>query len=253
MSGIPLQTGIIYGPILSRRLGRSLGINLLPTGHKVCSFNCIYCQYGPAKPVLPDRIEAVFPPTYEVLWQVERALKKPRTINYLTFSGNGEPTMHPDFKNIARGVRSLRDKFRPEAQLAILSNSSGVTQPEVLTALTLMDAPMMKLDAGDERTFYAINRPAQPEDFWNVVNGLKKIPNLMIQSMLVDGEISNIHGPSFSAWVELMVNLQPHQIHIYSIERPPADEHVVPVSPQRLDKIALDLINNYDLKVQAFW
>jgi len=253
MSGIPLQTGIIYGPILSRRLGRSLGINLLPTSCKVCSLDCIYCQYGPAKPVLPDRIDKLFPTTDEVLWQVERALKKPRSINYLTFSGNGEPTLHPDFVHIVRGVQSLRNKFRPEVQLAILTNSTGDTQPDVLTALKMMDAPMMKLDAGDEQTFNAINRPAQPEEFWNFVDGLKKIPNLMIQSMLVDGEISNIKGPFFTAWVELLVDLEPHQIHLYSIERPPADERVVPVAPKKLEKIASDLKNNYNLKVNAFW
>jgi wyosine [tRNA(Phe)-imidazoG37] synthetase (radical SAM superfamily) len=253
MSGIPLQTGIIYGPILSRRLGRSLGINLLPTGCKVCSFNCIYCQYGPAKPVLPDHIDELFPAVDEVLRHVERALKKPRTINYLTFSGNGEPTLHPEFINIVRGVRFLRDKFRPEAQLAILSNSTGVTQPDVLAALNLMDVPMMKLDAGDEQTFTAINRPAQPEGFRNLVDGLKKIPNLRIQSMLVDGEISNVKGPSFTAWVDLLVDLQPHQIHIYSIERPPADEGLITVAPKKLEEIALELINNYGLKVKAFW
>lgn len=252
MTGIPLQPGIIYGPIRSRRLGRSLGINLLGSHGKACSFDCVYCQYGAAK-AIESIVEAEsLPTTDQILLEVEKALRKPRTIEFLTFSGNGEPTMHPDFPQIVEGVKSLRDQIRPGARLAILSNSSGVIHPEVFTALTQFDTPMMKLDAGDEQTFGAINRPAQAINFWEIVEGLKKLPNLIIQSMLVDGEISNVCGKPFKNWVKVLLELNPNEIHIYTIERPTAVSGLKPVSAQKLNEIELELLSHYNLPVKAY-
>ncbi len=253
MSGIPLQTGIIYGPILSRRLGRSLGINLLGTETKVCSLNCIYCQYGRAKPIDLIKDTACLPTTEEILKEVEKALKKPRTIDFLTFSGNGEPTLHPDFPTIVQGVISLRDKIRPDARLAILSNSSGVIHPGIVTALNYLDAPMMKLDAGDAETFAAINRPAQSIKFWDIVEGLRALPNLIIQSLFVDGEISNVRDKPFTNWVKVLIDLNPEEIHIYSISRPTADAGVIPVNPKKLQEIEAQLNKKYHLPVKAYW
>lgn len=252
MSGIPLQTGIIYGPIFSRRLGRSLGINLSGVDRKVCSFNCVYCQYGLARPIEPAEIGVGLPSVADVLGQVERALKKPRTIDYLTFSGNGEPTLHPVFPEIVRGVLALRDKLRPDAKLAILSNASRVTDPEIRSALQRLDAPMMKLDAGDELTFQAINRPAQPIRLADIVAGLSNLPNLMIQSMLLDGNISNVRGAAYAAWANLLVELNPRKVHIYSLDRPAAFEGVEAVSTARLEEIAADLRTRLHLEATAF-
>ena len=108
MSSMSLQSGIIYGPILSRRLGRSLGINLLPAKRKVCSFDCVYCQYGYTHDLNLHPMRAELPKPPEVFEAVEAALKKPRSMDYLTFSGNGEPTIHPDFPEIVRGVKATR-------------------------------------------------------------------------------------------------------------------------------------------------
>jgi wyosine [tRNA(Phe)-imidazoG37] synthetase (radical SAM superfamily) len=253
MSEIPLQAGIVYGPILSRRLGRSLGINLLPLNRKVCSFDCIYCQYG-SENVTESRERGVpFPTVSEVLTCVESALRKPRTIDYLTFSGNGEPTLHPEFPDIVKGVLSLRNDLRPQAKLAILSNSSQVNDPEILSALQLLDVPMMKLDAGDEKTFEAINRQAKTVEFAELVNGLKRIKNLVIQSLLIDGVISNTSGDAFDAWVETLVDLQPCEIHIYSIDRPTPVSGILAVNADRLEKIACELQKKYFFPVKAFW
>jgi wyosine [tRNA(Phe)-imidazoG37] synthetase (radical SAM superfamily) len=253
MSGIPLQSGIIYGPILSRRLGRSLGINLLPVNRKLCTFDCVYCQYGPAVVSEAKMTKDYFPSLSEVLTEVEKALKKPRTIDYLTFSGNGEPTIHPDFPEIVTEVRKLRDRLRPEAKLAILSNSSRVSRPSILAALEQIDKPMMKIDAGDPQTFELINRPAKSIDFWEMVAGLRSLPNLMIQSMLVDGKDSNVQGDAYHSWVDLLVDLKPREIHIYSLDRPTAYDEVQPVSPQMLQGIAAELKTHYQLPVTAFW
>lgn len=252
MSGIPLQTSIIYGPIFSRRLGRSLGINLSGVDGKVCSFNCVYCQYGRAEPVQPADLRTGMPSIDEVLSQVERAMKKPRTIDYLTFSGNGEPTLHPEFPEIVRGVLALRDQYRPEARLAVLSNASRVTEPEIRSALQLLDAPMMKLDAGDEKTFRAINCPAHSVSFAEVIAGLKEMPNLMIQSMMLEGKITNVRGEAFEAWANLVAELNPGAIHIYSLDRPAAFGGVDCVSAARLEEIAADLRSQFQLEAFAF-
>lgn len=252
MSGIPLQAGVIYGPILSRRLGRSLGINLLPVDRKLCSFNCVYCQYGAAQAV-DEPSRSNFPKTADVLLEVEKALKKPRTIEYLTFSGNGEPTLHPDFVEIVQRVISLRDRLRPDAKLAILSNSSRVTDPEIVTSLKKFDAPMMKLDAGDQKTFQSINRPAPLFSLAEIVEGLQHIPKLIIQSMLIEGKFSNIHNEPYDAWVTALVDIQPREIHVYSTARPAADGRVESISPQILQRIAVNLNQRHKLTVKAFW
>ena len=253
MSGISLQPGIIYGPILSRRLGRSLGVNLLPSNRKVCSFNCTYCQYGFTQELMLHPIRSTLPKPPEVYAAVEAALKKPRSIDYLTFSGNGEPTIHPDFPEIVRGVKAIKDKLRPDARLAILSNSSKVNDPEVAAALRLFDAPIMKLDAGDQDTFEAINQPFRGLEIDKIVKGLKRLPILFIQSVLVEGVVSNIKGEAFEHWVEKLVELHPRIVQIYSTERPTAQDELKCVSPKKLQEIAALLQERHQLNVHAYW
>lgn len=253
MSSMSLQSGIIYGPILSRRLGRSLGINLLPAKRKVCSFDCVYCQYGYTHDhnMRPMRAELPKPP--EIFEAVEAALKKPRSLDYLTFSGNGEPTIHPDFPEIVRGVKAIKDKLRPDAKLAILSNSSRVADPEVAAALRLFDAPIMKLDAGDEETFEKINHPVSGLTIDDVVGGLKRLPLLIIQSVLINGEVTNIRGEAFENWANRLVELHPRMVQIYSTERPTADANLRCVSPEKLQEIATTLKEQHQLRVEAYW
>lgn len=253
MSGIPLQPGIVYGPVFSRRLGRSLGINLLPVNRKFCSFDCIYCQYGSTtvRTLSPNRDD--LPTPDEVFEAVERALKKPRSMDFLTFSGNGEPTIHPDFLEIVAGVRKLLDHYRPDARLALLSNSSRISDPSIQEAIRLIDAPMMKLDAGDEETFQAINQPVKGLHLDTIAEGLHRFPHLMVQSVLVNGKVSNIRGTAFQNWTETLTSLKPKVIHIYSTERPTMSGDVERVSPEKLTRIAVELKEKYDLNVQAFW
>ena len=253
MSGIPLQPGIIYGPIFSRRLGRSLGVNVLPANRKVCSFDCIYCQYGATHELDLEPTRSALPKPGEVFNAVEKALKKPRSMDYLTFSGNGEATIHPDFPEIVRGVREIKDRLRPDVKLAILSNSSKASDPEVAAALRLIDMPMMKLDAGDELTFQAINHAAPKLRLAEILEGLKRLPTLVIQSVLIDGPINNIHGDSYESWATALAGLKPEMIHIYSTERPTATSEVACVPPAKLSAVAEDLRHRFGLNVRAYW
>jgi len=253
MSGIPFQSGIIYGPILSRRLGRSLGINLLPSGKKVCSFDCVYCQYGRTRSLTSTPNRSILPTSSEVFQAVEKALKKPRSLDYLTFSGNGEPTIHPEFCEIVEGVKRIKDRLRPEVRLAILSNSSRVTDPQIRRALQMIDVPLMKLDAGDDKTFRAINQPVTGLHLNEIIEGLQALPDLMVQSVLIDGIVSNIHGDAYEAWAVVLSRLRPSSVQIYSTERPAADGSVICVTPKRLKTIKADLSNRFGLQVEAYW
>lgn len=173
MQTLSLQRGVIYGPVDSRRLGRSLGINLLPTGYKLCAFDCIYCEYGRTKALTTKAKGGPFPTVGVVLRKVEEALRQVPDLKYATFSGNGEPTLHPHFDALVEGVVHLRDEIRPEVKSAILSNSALVGKEEIREALVKLDLRIMKLDAGDPLTWRAINRPAPSLDFETVVAGLK--------------------------------------------------------------------------------
>jgi len=252
MAGISLQKDVVYGPILSRRLGRSFGINLLPLDRKICTFDCVYCQYGPSEPDQENLSSINFPTLDAVLSRIENVLRKPRSIDYLTFSGNGEPTLHPEFPAIVDGVVKLRDKLRPDLKLAIFSNGTQFNRQSVLRSLQKLDAPMIKLDAGDEITFQSVNRPSQPVDFWQIIEGMRGLKNLIIQSMVFTGPYSISKGASFTAWVDLLKVLNPIEIHVYSIARPTACVNLEAVGEKRLKAIVDDIVQTHHLPARFF-
>ena len=252
MPCIPLQGDIIYGPVLSRRLGRSLGINLMPIDYKLCSFDCIYCQYGCTDILTKEPPLSELPYLDDVCRAVAKALRKPRSIDFLTFSGNGESTLHPHFLEIVQAIKALRDELRPDVKLALLSNASIIHNAEIQTALEIIDAPMLKLDAGEEQTFNEINRPVSGIQFAEIVKGLKTNSPLMLQTMFIDGVISNICGEAFQAWINLVGELQPSLIQIYSTERPTAEAEVKGVDPKKLQQIAEE-IKQIGISVEVFF
>lgn len=252
MSVLRLQPGIIYGPVNSRRLGRSLGVNLLPVDYKLCSFDCIYCQYGrtAVKSLSPEAER--FPGIEVVLQAVEEALKVQQEIAYLTFSGNGEPTLHPQFPAIVDEARRLLKRYRSGAKLALLSNSTTVHWPEIRDAICRVDVPIMHLDVGDARTLGRINRPAPQVRYEQIVDGLKQIPHVIIQSMLIDGPVSNTRGEMYAAWVAVLAQVRPLRVQVYSTERPVSDAGVQRVPPARLQRIAKDVQARTGISADAY-
>jgi wyosine [tRNA(Phe)-imidazoG37] synthetase (radical SAM superfamily) len=253
MALLPLQSGIIYGPVNSRRLGRSLGINLLPTSYKLCSFDCVYCHYGRTRLKSLSPEASCFPTVQEVLHAVQEALQTCQDADYLTFSGNGEATLHPHFPLIASGVRRLRDELRPEVKLAILSNSSTLHLPYIRAALAGFEAPIMKLDAGDPATFARLNRPVSAVKLERIREGLKAVPGLIIQSVLVDGAVSNVQSAAFEAWLAALADISPTRVQIYSTDRPVPEAGVERVPPSRLQRLAGEIRERTGLRVDAYW
>jgi len=239
MSVLELQRGVIYGPVNSRRLGRSLGINLLPVSRKVCTFDCVYCQYGKAGAVSSTSVRGGFPSVSTVLREVEGAIMRQQTSpDYLTFSGNGEPTLHPEFPEIVVEVLRLRDRLCPAARVAILSNSSTVHRPEIRKTIEQLDDPIMKLDAGDPDTLSRMNRPAPAVTFEKIVEGLAGMPRLIVQSMIIAGESQNAEGEAHEAWLTTLARLSPEKVQTYTAERPVAESGVRRVPREDLESLA---------------
>ena len=236
-----LQKGIIYGPVDSRRLGRSLGLNLSPTAYKVCSFNCVYCHYGWTKDLTSD-LSAYLKdvPTPQA---VEEALERTLTAldpppQYLTFSGHGEPTLHPDFAEIVDRVLAVRDRAGTEAEVAILSNSTGLGDEGVMRGLAKLDVRIMKLDAGTDQVLKRINRPAVDITVGAIVEGLKRLEHVTLQSVFVEGGVTNTGDEDVEAWLSRVGEIGPREMQIYSLENAPAMSTLVGVPAEKLAEIA---------------
>jgi wyosine [tRNA(Phe)-imidazoG37] synthetase (radical SAM superfamily) len=239
-----VKEALVYGPIDSRRLGRSLGVNLLGFGEKLCSFNCRYCQCGwTNRPTLAagDR-RADLPPVGEVLGALERRLRQlsfdRAKVDAITFSGNGEPTLHPELGAIVESAASLRDRYLPGAKLAILSNSSTVHRREVRGALGPVDLKIMKLDAGSERLFRRINLPAAGCEFDRMIRGLADLEGVVLQSMFISGPVDNTDPPAVREWLNRVEEIRPARVQVYSLDRTPPDPRVRAVPITILESIA---------------
>ncbi len=236
---LTLKSGVTYGPVLSRRLGRSLGINLLGGAAKICTFDCAYCQYGWT---LADPHEALarggLPAVTEVLAAVETSLKiLDAPPAFLTFSGNGEPTLHPELGEIVAGVGGLRDRLAPSARVAVLSNSSRLHDPRVREALMGLDLRIMKLDAGDEATFRRFNRPRSELTLAQVLAGLRALGSYTVQALFADGPDGNASPQALRAWVETVAELRPEAVQLYTLDRGYPSASIGPVGRRLLESV----------------
>lgn len=251
---LELQQGIIYGPINSRRLGSSLGINILPTEYKACSFNCAYCQYGfttkRGYTCASDGCD--LPTAVEIIETLEDALEEFPSVSYITFSGNGEPTLHPDFGMIVDEVNRLKSRLAPGAKSAILSNSTLVIRRDVRQALGRLDRRFMKLDAGDERTFRRYSRPHKDIKFDKVVAGLKMMDDVMIQTLFAGGKAGNYNDTSVEKWIETIGEISPIECHIYSLERPFPDRSLTMIDREGLLKVKERTESQVNIPVDVF-
>lgn len=248
---IPLQPDWVYGPVNSRRLGRSLGINLLPVDVKLCNMDCVYCQYdGPDGETGPSTV-----PTVEtVLEAVEQALKREQNaapLDAITLAGNGEPTLHPKFPEVVAGLVSLRDRYAPEASLCLLSNGSGLRHQGVRAALSNIDRPIFKLDAGTEELFRAINRP-RSFTLEDLLSELVSVPNLILQAMFVRGDVANnTTREAVREWFRQVLLLQPREVQVTTVDRGTQVPGVLPVAEPYLELVA-SALRTRGIEARAF-
>ena len=236
----------VFGPIHSRRLGVSLGINLMPDDGKVCSFDCLYCEagfnsQGRGTSGLPTRAEVKADLEARLLAMKENG-EKPDVI---TFSGNGEPTLHPEFSGVIADTIELRNRLCPEAKVSVLTNSTRIFNPEVAEALKKVDNNILKLDSAVEQTMRLINRPAS-KNFTvdRVVEGLKQFSGTgVIQTMILRGEhdgipVDNTTDREIEALIDAYKSIGPKEVMLYSLDRSTPEERLVKVERPELEAIA---------------
>ncbi|HYM22560.1 MAG TPA: radical SAM protein [Vicinamibacterales bacterium] len=235
---------VVYGPVRSRRLGRSLGINLLPAGLKVCNMNCAYCQYGWTRGRTRTQPPGATWPAAQTVAaaltaRLALAAERNEIIDRITVAGHGEPTLHPEFEEITARMQFVRDRFAPGIPLAILSNSTTAGWEDVRRALALYDERYMKLDAGDPITYARLNGPGA--SVTEIVQHLQEVPSICIQSMFVTEDahqVDNSTDGAVNEWLAAVASVRAREVHIYTLDRPPALAALKPVSRRRLREIA---------------
>ncbi|MDG5800489.1 radical SAM protein [Marinilabiliaceae bacterium ANBcel2] len=233
---------IIFGPVKSRRLGVSLGINLLPVNQKICSFNCIYCECGlnPEHPLPGNKM----PSRLEVKESLEKQLKKMSSENnppdVITFAGNGEPTLHKDFDKIVDDTIELRNSLSPKAKIAVLSNGSKISSPKVFNALLKVDDNILKLDSAFKETVELIDRPAGEYSHTKTVNEYKKFKGrLIVQTLFLKGTynekiVDNTTEKEIDEWLKAIKEIKPQEVMIYTIAR---DTPVTSLKKTNIEKL----------------
>lgn len=248
----------IFGPVISRRLGVSLGINLIPEGGKLCSFDCIYCECGfnasnaPRTP-RPKR-EAVAEALEKKLQAMQAEEKLPDVI---TFAGNGEPTMHPQFPAIIDDTLRLRNEYCPKARVAVLSNAFHCERPTVREALLKVDDAILKLDTVDEDYIRHVDRPTRHYHVQDIIahlaafDGQACIQTLFMKGMTPDGfNVDNTGDAYVLPWIEALRQIRPRRVMIYTIDRETPTQGLLKATPKELDRIA-DLLRQQGFEAEV--
>ena len=236
----------VFGPIFSRRLGSSLGINLLPRNGKLCNFDCIYCECGWNKDGTGDR---VIPTAADVRTALESKLRKCHQtgtpIDSITFSGDGEPTLNPDFPQIIDDTLALRDAFYPEAKVSVLTNATRLSRDSVFNALRKVDNPILKLDAPTSDLASRINQPAGEYNVEDVICGMEKFKgDFVMQTMFLRSPDFDTASPEvLLPWMDIVRRVHPREIMVYTIDRPTPAKGLAKYSEAQMRSLVQDLIN----------
>ncbi len=244
-----LYENIIFGPIHSRRLGLSLGVNLLPLHCKLCTFECVYCECGwrghDVKPEFNRRIDV-----HDMLaGKLSQMVVEGTPPDVITFAGNGEPTMHPEFGAIIDDTIALRDELCPSAKISVLSNATMIGRKSVREALLKVDNNILKLDSAFDRTVRLMNNPQGHYSVADTVAGMKLFNGqLIVQTMFLRGEIEGVHVDNtaeeeLSAWLSLVKEISPREVMVYSLDRD------TPL--QTLEKVPVEELRAIAARVEA--
>lgn len=251
----------IFGPVKSRRLGVSLGINLLPNNRKVCTFDCVYCECGWNPKGM--NLKAQMPSSQEVSELLEQKLQQMAAQGELpdviTFAGNGEPSVHPQFAEIVDRTIALRIQYAPQARIAVLSNSTMLHKPVVFDALLKVDDPILKLDGGTAETIRAIDQPVKPFDLEETVALLQRFGSkAIIQTLFVRGthngiSFDNTTANEVDAWMAHLQRIRPSKVMVYTIARDTPATDLTKIDKEELEAIAQKVRTQTGLDVEVSW
>ena len=249
----------IFGPVQSRRLGRSLGVNLLPPDGKLCSFDCVYCECGLNADHVP---QAPMTSRAEVARELERRLVQMResgeTLDAITYSGNGEPTSHPEFKEIVEDTIALRDRYFPQAKVCLLTNATHIDRPKIYEAIQKLDKACLKLDTVNAEYIELVDRPNARYDLPRIIDIMKSLNGrCVIQTMFMKGEwqgksVDNTGDEYVLPWLEVVKAVAPSGVDIYTISPDTPGEGLKKASKQELDHIA-GLVQSLGIDAHAYY
>ena len=237
---------IVFGPIRSRRLGSSLGVNVLPTKGKLCNFDCVYCECGWNKEGVSDKC---FPSLTEVGKALEAKLSElseaGSKVDSITFSGNGEPTVNPEFAAIVDATVRLRDKYYPSAKISVLSNATMLDRPEVVEALKKVDNPILKIDASSDALIAKINQPQGAYSLESVITGLEGFGgDFILQTMFLHSDDFDANtDEALEGWRNIVRRLRPREVMVYTIDRETPDKTLRKCSIAEMENFVRPLIN----------
>lgn len=250
-----LREPTVFGPIKTRRLGYSLGINLLPQKGKLCDFDCIYCECGWNA---DGRDDKVLPTALQVRSALEEKLAQcmldGTQMDSITFAGDGEPTLHPDFPAIVDDVLTLRDIYYPSAKVSVLSNATRLSDGKVFEALKKVDNPIMKLDAPTDELVRRVNKPNAAYSVAEVVGNLARFEgNFILQTMFLKSRDFDSSSPEvIEGWMDIVRFLKPRRIMAYSIDRPTPQEGLVKFSESQIKKLVQPLLDEgFNIQIKA--
>ena len=236
---------IVFGPIFSRRLGSSLGVNLLPSKGKLCNFDCIYCECGWNKDGVEDRRFPEYPEIEAALEEkMAKAAEDGTGVDSITFSGNGEPTMHPDFPKVIDLTLRLRDKYFPHAKVSVLSNATLIGREEVAQALMRVDNPILKIDASSDELIQKINKPVGTYSLDAVVRNLKKFDGrFILQTMFLKSPDFDTAAPeALGRWMDIVRELRPREVMVYTIDRETPDKTLGKYTVEEMTEMVRPLV-----------
>ncbi len=241
-----IREEVVFGPIHSRRLGSSLGINLLPEKGKICTFDCIYCECGWNR---DGRDDTLLPTAERVRKALEAKLQYCQSIDVpidsITFSGDGEPTINPEFPQIIDDTIALRNQYYPDSKITVLSNATMVHKLEVFNALRKVDNPTMKIDAPTNELVEKINHPAPGYDVNRVVEALKQFNgDFILQTMFLRSKDFDSSSPEvLNGWMDIVRLLRPREVMVYTIDRPTPEEGLQKFTVEEMSALVKPLLN----------
>ena len=241
-----LREQVVFGPVHSRRLGSSLGINLLPENGKICTFDCIYCECGWNRDGLGDRR---LPSAAQVREALEKRLAgldaEGGRIDSITFSGDGEPTLNPDFPRIIEDTLALRDRYFPQAKVSVLSNATRVHIAEVFEALRKVDNPILKIDAPTDALVELIDRPAPGYRLARVIEALRRFEgDFVLQTMFLKCSYFDSSAPEcLNGWMDIVRDLRPREIMVYTLDRPSPEEGLESFTEEQMRSLVRPLLD----------
>jgi wyosine [tRNA(Phe)-imidazoG37] synthetase (radical SAM superfamily) len=243
---------IVYGPVKSLRYGSTMGINLLGTS-KVCSYNCVYCHLGPTELTMNKiRKDYEFPSLDQIKTMFREYIRKSVLVDVIVISGNGEPTLYPQFEEAAQMIIDLRNEHLPGKKVVCLSNGAHLDSKKVVAGMNLLDERVIKVDAGNDQLMQKVNDPLVRINLAKFLTGVRKLTDCTVQSLFIEGDVSNCNAEILDEWMEVIGMIKPKGIQLCTLSRPGFLPGIRAVEDDVLYGIAFKLKKRTTLESQVF-